>query len=348
MSMESKTEWVVYAKANGIMLVVYGHMARGLDKANIALPEAFYRLADSIIYSFHMPLFFFLSGLFFYASFNKYGSKQFVLNKVDTIVYPYLLWSLLQGTLEATLSSYTSANISFAQVFSLLWSPRAQFWFLYALFAIFVLATIIFSTLNKRWISLVLLLSIVLYWLTADIDSAHLARFIPENFVYFMFGVWFSSRYNNMLAYSPRRWLLSATAFVIAQYLFHVSWQLNYEDRGVWALLVAVLSINFIINLAHFLSRLHMPIMVFIGNASMVIYLLHIMAGSGTRIVLKSVLHIQSTSIHLIMGCLFGLLLPLLAMIVANKLGMKYLFHAPLSTWLATATKRQQHKPDPK
>ena len=67
--MENRSHWVDYAKAIGIVLVVYGHVLKGLHSAGIKMPEAFYELSYSIVYTFHMPLFFFLSGLFFYSSF---------------------------------------------------------------------------------------------------------------------------------------------------------------------------------------------------------------------------------------------------------------------------------------
>ncbi|BEL98781.1 hypothetical protein SM14VA2_11940 [Serratia marcescens] len=63
--------WVDYAKGIGIILVVFGHVNRGLYSAGIQLSGSSYLLTDSIIYSFHMPLFFFLSGLFFTQSLDK-------------------------------------------------------------------------------------------------------------------------------------------------------------------------------------------------------------------------------------------------------------------------------------
>ena len=129
----NRENWVDYAKAIGIILVVYGHVARGVVNAGVEVSESTYLLIDSILYSFHMPLFFFLSGLFFVSSFQKRGAVGLVFSKIDTIVYPYLLWSLLQGTIEVYLSNYTNGSVSFSEVFSLLWSPRAHFWFLFAL-----------------------------------------------------------------------------------------------------------------------------------------------------------------------------------------------------------------------
>ena len=94
MNRDIRTEWVDYAKAIGIILVVYGHVARGVKEAGYNFSDSLFTLVDSFIYSFHMPLFFFLSGLFFYQSFIKRGFLDLTLNKIDTIVYPYILWFL--------------------------------------------------------------------------------------------------------------------------------------------------------------------------------------------------------------------------------------------------------------
>src|SRR5690606_30506079 len=138
-AMDNREVWVDHAKALGIVLVVYGHVMRGLHSAGIAMPETLFRLADSIVYSFHMPLFFFLAGLFFYQSIAAKDARGLLYSKLDTIVYPYVLWSLLQGLIEATLADYTNGAVTYGEVFALLWAPRAQFWFLYALLLCFLL-----------------------------------------------------------------------------------------------------------------------------------------------------------------------------------------------------------------
>lgn len=61
-TMKERNVWVDYAKAIGIILVVYGHVARGVFNAGLPMDEAGYTLVDSIIYSFHMPLFSFCRG----------------------------------------------------------------------------------------------------------------------------------------------------------------------------------------------------------------------------------------------------------------------------------------------
>lgn len=56
--------WVDYAKALGIILVVTGHVNRGLYSSGIYISKQFYTLFDSIIYTFHMPLFSFYPVFF--------------------------------------------------------------------------------------------------------------------------------------------------------------------------------------------------------------------------------------------------------------------------------------------
>src|SRR5664279_3072599 len=80
----SRSLWVDHAKAIGIILVVYGHVARGVFSAGLKIDQNMFELVDSVIYSFHMPLFFFLSGLFFLASMAKRNSISLLRSKVDT------------------------------------------------------------------------------------------------------------------------------------------------------------------------------------------------------------------------------------------------------------------------
>jgi len=57
----ARFEWVDVVRGLGIFLMFYGHfLQRGIDPANTAATEQF-----RFIYSFHMPMFFIMSGFFF-------------------------------------------------------------------------------------------------------------------------------------------------------------------------------------------------------------------------------------------------------------------------------------------
>ncbi|MFW8592245.1 acyltransferase family protein [Glaciecola sp. 2405UD65-10] len=344
--MQSRTDWVDYAKAIGIILVVYGHVARGLFNAGISIPENAYTLADSIVYSFHMPLFFFLSGLFFYSSFTKKGGVKLTFNKVDTIIYPYLIWSILQGSVEVALSNYTNGNVTFIEVFSL-WEPRAHFWFLYALFLVFIVSSIIFTVVSEKRASLVLAGSCVLYLASSLSVEVKLFPFITNNLVFFSLGIVFT-RYNASKKLSSNAALLiTMISFILAQFLFHGYLGKLYENKGVDTLLLAIISIFFIVSLSIAMAKSPNRLFAYVGASSMAIYLMHILVGSGARIILSKVLSVDSAITHLVIGCFTGVLLPLLALTIINKLKIPFVFSALISKYLTPLTRKSLNiKPD--
>ena len=323
--------WVDYAKAIGIILVVYGHVARGLYNAGVEVPKEFYELADSIVYSFHMPLFFFLSGVFFIGSLSRRGAAKLVSSKIDTIVYPYIIWSVAQGFIEVLLSNYTNGSVTYSEVFSLLWSPRVQFWFLYALFIAFILATIIFSLAPKKAAIAVFLLSAYIYIDPSVLPDVFLFAFISQNFVFFTFGIVFSLHFKAVQLSNKLILCVLAFVFVTGQFFFHFVFGLDYSDKSLSLLLLAFASILFVISLSSWASLTPNRLFVFIGTSSMAIYLMHIIAGSGVRVILTKLMGIDSFIVHLIVGCCVGVFAPLLALVIINRFKIPYVFSAPIS-----------------
>ena len=320
--------WVDYAKAIGIVLVVYGHVARGLYNAGIPMNVPLYERVDSIVYSFHMPLFFFLSGIFFLHSLHRRGSLALVANKVDTILYPYILWSLIQGLTEVWLSRYTNGKVPLTEVLAL-WNPRAQFWFLYALFLVMLTAILVYRRDTRGLIQGVLALGALAYVFQASIPSAMHSDYVVKNFVFFALGVWFNT-VKDRLSPQPGRWAMAGViAFLIVQYGFHFGLGMRYGDKGVASLLVAIVSILAVASLCLWLARSPKPWVLALGGASMGIYVMHILAGSGARILLSRFMGVSDVWIHLIVGCLAGILLPMLVIWLMKRFGIGGLFDAP-------------------
>ena len=75
-SKKKRIDWLDNAKGFGIILVVYGHN---------------YPSLEDYIYTFHMPLFFFIAGLFHPNQINI----KIIKRRVQQIIIPYFLWSIL-------------------------------------------------------------------------------------------------------------------------------------------------------------------------------------------------------------------------------------------------------------
>ena len=161
--MSSRADWVDYGKGIGIILVVYGHLLSSGFHAGLNIPERFFILSDSIVYSFHMPLFFFLSGLFVEGSFQKRGARNYLFDKFSRIAYPYLIWSVLQVSVEVIFSSQTQKGTSLANLLAIPYKPWGQFWFVYALFVMHITYTV-FNNFGKYSTPLMLIAGTILYF----------------------------------------------------------------------------------------------------------------------------------------------------------------------------------------
>lgn len=83
MATQDKRNHITIAKAIGIILMVIGHAG---------LPS---NVINDFIYIFHMPLFFSCSGYFFKEIYEWGNVQQFCKKRISGLYIPYLKWSLL-------------------------------------------------------------------------------------------------------------------------------------------------------------------------------------------------------------------------------------------------------------
>jgi len=121
-----RTDWVDLAKGIAIILMVIGHTGiPEVASSVIGVPH----LVRNWIYSFHMPLFFLLSG----ALTNwAYSYKEFVLHKSKTLLSYLILYSVI-NVLLLKISDTEFAEYSFIHVLQNGWGGFAL-WFLAVLY----------------------------------------------------------------------------------------------------------------------------------------------------------------------------------------------------------------------
>lgn len=320
-----RLDWVDYAKGLGIIFVVFGHVIKGLYTAKLVDPTFFY-YAINFVYSFHMPLFFMLSGYFFLNSFLKRGTRYIIINKLETIIYPFVIWSIIQTFIEAKLSAYTNNHISMSALLTCLYMPRSQFWFLFALFFINIL-NVLFFNISKKYATIISLIVWVVYYNLPFTLVSFDKTFI--NLLYFNVGI-LLSQYTFCIDKIQNNWklfILNVIIYSISLYLYF-----NYPQTEWYNEVFPQLSGSFIIiYIANIIAnKSTLPYLKYMGVNSMVIYLLHLLVGNGVRIFMAKFLHIHNSTAHIITGTAFGLICPLLIyQLVIKTKYLKWLFVCP-------------------
>ena len=314
-----RLQWVDVAKGVGILLVVYGHVQQGLYLAGMKVPQCFF-YAERIIYSFHMPLFFFLSGIFAEKSLSK-GRGVFVWDKIKVLLYPYFLWSLLHGGIQVILSPYTNDKLTVVDLFKTIYIPIAHFWFLQALFF-----SCVFYALLKKYLPIyaILIIAASMYIGKFFLDPGPVHN-ISRMFLFFVAGSLFSFiSYKIQKGIGAKALLLIGALFI----LFHVAvFHFDITDVGLVKLAAVIVGIAFVISLSiHYQYNPASNIIGQLGFLAMPIYLGHVIGLAATRIVLLKVFHVEDVFIHLLTGCIAGIAFPVLLFIAANRLGFYWLF----------------------
>ena len=131
-----------------------------MTKANILPENNLYGWFNTTIYYFHVPLFFICSGYLYqkYSKVNSVGSWcKNVAKKALALGVPYLTFSTATWLLKTVFSSSVNDQIGGLGE-TLFFHPTAPYWYLYALFFIF-LVTPTFNSVKAAAVGLVVALA---------------------------------------------------------------------------------------------------------------------------------------------------------------------------------------------
>lgn len=328
--MNDRKEWIDYAKGIGIILVVYGHLLSSGYHDGLNIPEHFYQLSRNIIYSFHMPLFFLLSGLLVEESLQKRGPREYIIDKLKRIAYPYFLWSAVQIIIEAVFSDHTQRGTTLSNLFTIWYLPWGQFWFIYALFFMHMIHAIL-SRAGRLAKPILLTLGLVLFFNPFSTETAALFEF-SIYFMYFVFGVLLNRYFFMMerLEIRPIFILMLLVILVASGILIYSNSTYDHPYARFYYLYLSTTGILFCTALAQYLARQNaLPFIRTFGVHSLPIYLVHMIAGAGTRLILSNYLHIQNWVLLILVSVLVALLAPLVLQRLSEKARFPYFFELP-------------------
>ena len=334
-----RVTWVDSAKGLGITLVVLGHALRGLVSAKVTTWTPTAQFADTWIYAFHMPLFFFLSGLFLYRSTLK-PWPSFIWDRFRTIAYPYFIWSLITVLIKSPLGDAVNYPRTLSDLPLIFYEPIEQFWFLYVLFLLIIMAGFLVKIGSNVWLNL--LFAALIYPGILPIPAL---KWIPLDQVRF-FAIFLAlgaiaGRYCviDTLPLIAGRWL----GLLVALGLALSALPAEFETQSfLFRFSAAVSGTMAIVALAGILERARLDTVTqFLGRYTLEIFVAHTIVSAATRMMLQKFTELTSPILYLLFGTVAGLVIPILLAIALRRAGLP-VFRLPY-----TATARSTVAPSP-
>ncbi len=319
-------------KGLGIVLVVLGHGINGLVAAHRVPADGWMAGLHYVIYLFHMPLFFLLSGLFFERRLDD-SAAGFVRQLWVRLLWPYFLWASLQLALIAWAGPMVNVPAAWNawRVVELAWAPASQYWFLHAL-ALFQIGAYVLGRLGGpgAWLPAALLLLVLAAALVAG--GAAGGSYLPFA-AWFLVGAAvgaprFAQGWHRLQAWGPRRAGLPLSGLLVLLCLVQVpglrQHGVGYHDLAALGAQLAGLAAA-IACCARLNGTRAALLLTWLGRRSMSIFLLHVMVVAGCRIVLWRLAPELPAAFVLALSVSLGVLLPCGAAWLAQRAGLSAL-----------------------
>lgn len=326
---KSRLPWVDYAKGIAIILVAYRHILIGFERSGLHI-HMWLLNANEIFYSFRMPLFFILSGVFISKSLKKRGAGGLLINKWKTLLYPYILWATIQITLQIIFSKYTNADRTIKDYSYIFLQPDAldQLWYLFALFNVAFVYIILKTYADvKAWQQLVL--GIIFHTLSLTFDFGPW-RDLLYYYLFYALGDFLSiyllrkSLYN--IYGSWKLFFILLPVFLISQWYFINNESIQYTHIFIFAA-IALSGCAFMLNICFKLQQWgKLSFLKIIGYYSLYVYVMHVMIVSLFRSIFVNVVGIHSVPLLLILNLTIGIGLSIMIYNFAIRAGLWFMF----------------------
>ena len=311
-------------KGYACFLVLFGHVIMGIRVAGIEIPAFFWGL-EKFIWSFHVALFLFLSGVVYRLT-GEWRGKQtklrFVRYKLICLGIPYVVFSAVYVLINSFVGQ---ANTQFApRDILLIWkAPVAQYWFLYALFFLFCIWTA-FSGYLKNW---QIALGVVLVGYLAPFVGISFGCFEVVFYSALAFGAGTFVDISLLTKRAaPVKWL-GVLAHVATGVVFVMLDMIEAPGAKEFMILFGICASIMFISLLQECKPVS-RFLDFMNRYSFQTYLLHTIFTAGIRIVLVRI-GVCQWWIHVLIGTAFGIACSVLAAEVAKKVCWLNFFFFP-------------------
>ena len=313
-SVRTREKWVDDVKVIACILVVLGHFFQSMTKANILPENDLYQWFNATIYYFHVPLFFICSG-YLYQKYSKVsgvgGWCKNVAKKALALGVPYMTFTTATWVLKKMFSSSVNDQIG-GLGDTLLLHPTAPYWYLYALFFIF-LVTPTFSSVKAATIGLMSALVAKVLILTGGGTAFYAVSTILANEIWFVLGMSICA-FNVQLKGRKVQGTICGLLFIVLSILVYTVEISGSAISFAMGLLACVTVILMVAGDEEKFGRG----MDFFAKYTMPIFLMHTLFAAPLRSILMKI-GIENAVIHVVLGLVISFAGPIIAAWIMKK-----------------------------
>jgi fucose 4-O-acetylase-like acetyltransferase len=326
-SSSGRVQWVDCFKGLCIVLVVYGHVAGSLAAGGIIGKGSFFISARSWVYLFHMPAFFFASGLFSSRAQNR-PFLEFLRWRLTTLIYPYFLWTAVFAVSHILMARFCNSPPPPGRLWRCFYEPYGYgLWFIYALLLISLWHRVLAGVLRDPFF--MVFVAGLLGWLASKGAFAFWPIFnTAMGFViYYVLGSVLAGWLLRSEGHDKGMMLLAAGLGLLG-----VMTAVNalVPSGPGFAFVLALLGIGGMVALAWGMVALRIQSFCsLLGAYSLEIYLGHMLLSPLPRPVLRS-FGVSQPWIYVVCGMIVGVCGSLLLGVACRRFDFPYLFRWPL------------------
>ena len=274
-----------YLKGIAIFLVVWGH---AIEYAPHDGYDFFINPVYIFIYSFHMPLFMFISGYLFLYSMKDKDFWNISKNKFLQLIVPLIIWSFIYYFFRFVLGFYDIKDLTLLEKAGLLFyryitSFPYELWFLWAVFFCSIIMAACKTFFKNKIYSYIAVFIVLL--LIPDTHNLHMLKF---TYPYFVLGYFYNKEKEHFQKYLKYFLAFSFVMFPILlmfwnrdYYVYITGMDLYVQNLGykifviLYRYLIGLVGIVFIVQIVKWTLKLgKLNFITYMGRETMGIYII--------------------------------------------------------------------------
>ncbi len=328
-----RIEYIDAIKGFAAICVIIGHVCDGYLSSGLFENGTFLFVLFKIIYSFHMALFFVISGYLFYSAYVKTDgivNTAKLKTQLFNIGYVYALFSIVMWIFKFIGERFVNRTVSVKDLL-LIWTKAiSPYWYLYVLFFCYLLAALFIKIKINPYLLLGIGLAFNIF--SNFLSSLGTVSEIPKilyYFIFFLIGCLWNQKNDWFAKYRKIFYCLSGVSVILMIIVWPVSERLD-KVPGANFVIALGLSFLFVSLFAQIKALGNNRFLRYCGQRALEIYVIHCFFTAGFRFALLKI-GISSGILSLVINTILSLALSLAFDWAVKKIKIHSLLFKPYS-----------------